>query len=199
MNSNLSNAMQSFLQYRRISYKVHQNLVSDREKDIPSTNQYPLHEVPSQVHHAISASRTHTILAQPIVPMGTRRSIRTAVGHSLSGIHIRERTIHEGRDARVFIVAWDGDEDPTNPRNWSTVYRAFLTLMVASISFAVGAASSADAAILPQYATYFGVSDVVASLAIGRSLSSTSSLCINRDRYLSRRLCYWFTVCRAIF
>lgn len=190
--------MQSFLQYREIGHRVHRSLVGDGEKDTSSTGQNLLHELPSPVYHNASAFRTHTVIAQYITPVETHRSSRPGIGHSLEGIHIRERTTYEGRDGKVFIVVWDNEEDPTNPRNWSIFYRLLLTLMVASISFAVGAASSADAAILPQYASYFGVSDVVASLAIGKSFSRTFDSGIYQDyRYLPRRLCFWFTVRRS--
>jgi len=43
---------------------------------------------------------------------------------------------------------------------------------VASLAFAVGAAASADTAILPEAAREFGVSGVVESLSIGTSIST---------------------------
>lgn len=105
----------------------------------------------------------------------TQHTIRTAIAHGLFGIHVRDRASHEGEDGKVFIVTWDDENDPLNPRNWSTAYRVFLTLMVAMIAFAVGAASSADTAVLPQAAKEFGVSDVVESLTIGMFVLPTLS------------------------
>jgi hypothetical protein len=85
----------------------------------------------------------------------------------LTGIHARDRTTREGKGSKVFVVGWEGEDDPLNPRNYSTITRVGLTLVLASISFVVTAASSIDTAIIPQAAAEFGVSEVVESLATG--------------------------------
>ena len=95
-------------------------------------------------------------------------SAQTAFAYDLVGIHLRPRTTIEGAGGQVLVVNWDGEDDPLNPRNWSVIYRIWITIIVAAISFVVGAASSADAAILPQAATDLAVSEVVESLTIGR-------------------------------
>jgi hypothetical protein len=95
----------------------------------------------------------------------TRFSARTALGHALNGIHARDRKTHEGKGSLVFVVNWDGERDPLNPRNISIPTRIWLTLIVSAIAFVMTAASSIDTAILPQASAEFGVSDVVESLA----------------------------------
>jgi hypothetical protein len=79
----------------------------------------------------------------------TRHSQRTALGYALEGIHPQDRTTHEGKGSKVFVVGWDGNNDPLNPRNRSTISRVLTTLIVSIIGFIVIAASSIDTAVLP--------------------------------------------------
>lgn len=68
---------------------------------------------------------------------------------------------------RTILVAWDDTSHDMNPRNWSSFKRAGCTLLVAAVCFVCMCASSIDAAIAPQAAKEFGVSDVVESMATG--------------------------------
>ncbi|KAI8657011.1 MFS domain-containing protein [Fusarium sp. Ph1] len=90
-----------------------------------------------------------------------------ALARSMAGIHLRDVSTYRGLSGPIFIVSWDGPDDPLNPRNWSVIKRVMVTLQVGLISTAVGAASGIDATALPQAAKEFGVSDVVESLATG--------------------------------
>lgn len=149
------------------------------EKDHEKANHRPAYlptvsEVPAQVRQDASLSSCTSsfedespVELDRIATARTQHSLRTALGHALSGIHARERTTHEGKGEKVFVVDWEGEGDPLNPRNWSVGYRACITLIVSWIGFVVGAASSADSAILPQAAAEFGVSEVVESMALG--------------------------------
>jgi len=50
----------------------------------------------------------------------TRRSEGTALGISLTGINVRDRTTDEGkRGDQVFVVGYEGDNDLLNPHNWN--------------------------------------------------------------------------------
>ncbi|KAL1306825.1 hypothetical protein AAFC00_005481 [Neodothiora populina] len=95
----------------------------------------------------------------------THFSERTALGYSLTGVNARMRATHETEAGHVFIVEWEGPNDPMKPHNWSFGLRLWSTTVVGAVAFAGTAASSIDAAVLPQYAAYWGVSDVAASLA----------------------------------
>ncbi|KAI9837023.1 MAG: hypothetical protein M1819_000672 [Sarea resinae] len=53
----------------------------------------------------------------------TRNSFGTALGNTLTGIDVRDRTTHEGQSGKVFVVGYHGDEDSLNPHNWSTFVR----------------------------------------------------------------------------
>lgn len=166
--------MQSIIQYRRIGLAVRKQVQRDHEKannPIGSSPQIP--EVPEKAQSRRSSTSSDNDPLQldrigSVATVRTQHSLRTALGHALHGIHARDRMTHEGgKGGKVFVVGWEGENDPLNPRNWSTAYRASITLSVSFIAFVVSAASSADTAILPQAAAEFGVSDVVEAMAIG--------------------------------
>ncbi|KZF22777.1 MFS general substrate transporter [Xylona heveae TC161] len=104
---------------------------------------------------------------QPTSELG---SSITCISGYLTGIHARDRTPDEGGEGKVFVVGWEGDNDPLKPHNWSIPRRVAATLVVSCIAIAVTAASSIDSAVLPQSAAEFGVSDVAGSLATGMFL-----------------------------
>lgn len=108
--------------------------------------------------------------AYRIATAATQYTARAALGHSLTGIHARDRRTHEGKGEQVFVVGWEGPEDPLNPRNWPTARRISCTLQISLIAAAVGAASGIDATVLPQAARSLGVSEVAESLATGMYL-----------------------------
>lgn len=105
------------------------------------------------------------IPADRIPTTATQYTARAALGHSMTGVHARDRQTHEGKGEKVFVVGWEGPEDPLNPRNWSTSKRVSCTLQISLIAAAVGAASGIDATVLPQAAVSLGVSEVAESLA----------------------------------
>lgn len=113
---------------------------------------YPVEDNANNIMVRIPTHRTHF-------------SERTALGYSLTGVDARMRQTNESEVGHVFVVEWEGPEDPLKPHNWSHGSRIWATLVVSFIAFAGTAASSIDAAVLPQYAAYFGVSEVAGSLA----------------------------------
>lgn len=178
--------MQSFLQYRKYGLAVEQQLRQDQEKAVTWAEKAGQPSQPAHVltHAALAAvqppptsvpdSASEDGIDSEILGPGqadimartrTRFSARTALGHALNGIHARDRKTHEGKGSLVFVVNWDGERDPLNPRNISIPTRIWLTLIVSAIAFVMTAASSIDTAILPQASAEFGVSDVVESLA----------------------------------
>lgn len=64
----------------------------------------------------------------------------------------------------VVVVEWDGEDDPLNPRNWSSGRKFRATVIIGLIAFLVAAIAPIDASVLPQAARDFGVSNVVESL-----------------------------------
>ncbi|CZR54256.1 related to mfs-multidrug-resistance transporter [Phialocephala subalpina] len=174
--------MQSFIQYRRIGLQVRSQFQRDQEKAKVDSSQR--HRVAQDLAHGDSAALASSSCTSSadeddkesertdnLTIFRTQHSLRTTLAHSLIGIHARERTTNEGEGGKVFVVDWEGDNDPSNPRNWSIAYRMLTTLIITCIALVVGAAASADTAILPQAATDFGVSDMVESMAIGLFLA----------------------------
>lgn len=94
----------------------------------------------------------------------THYSERTALGYSMTGINARARRTNESEAGHVFVVDWEGPNDPLKPHNWPTTRRVRATVIVALVAAAGTAASSIDASVLPQYSEYWGVSEVAGTL-----------------------------------
>ncbi|GME34448.1 Major facilitator superfamily [Neofusicoccum parvum] len=136
---------------------------------------------PGRSHDSSNSSSSNLSTSQGIEPAAvdrvhtqatvrTQYSARAALGHSLTGIHARDRRTHEGKGEQVFVVGWEGESDPLNPRNWPLPKRIGTTLQISAIAVSVCAASSIDATILPQAAAELGVSEVAETLATGMFL-----------------------------
>lgn len=95
----------------------------------------------------------------------THYSERTALGYSMTGINARARKTNESEQGHVFVVDWEGPNDPLKPHNWPMALRVRATVIVALVAVAGTAASSIDAAVLPQYSEYWHVSEVAGTLA----------------------------------
>ena len=105
---------------------------------------------------------------QTLSRASTQGTHGTALGVALTGIDVRDRTTKEGKEGggnQVFVVDYEGPNDPMNPHNWSYLARWMATFAVSSVAFIVGFASSIDSAALMQAEKTFGVSDVTESLA----------------------------------
>jgi hypothetical protein len=109
----------------------------------------------------------------------THKSHGAALGLALTGIDARDRTTNEGGTGKVFVVGYEGENDPLNPHNWSYASRLFATSLIAGIAFVVGFASAIDSSALRPAAEDFGVSQVTESLATG-----SDAVHCSRDRSL---------------
>ncbi|KAH8767432.1 major facilitator superfamily transporter [Diaporthe sp. PMI_573] len=133
----------------------------------PSAESIPRPSLSSSSTNSDQASDQLSNTAQRVPTAATQYTARAALGHSLTGVHARDRRTHEGKGSKVFVVGWEGPDDPLNPRNWTYARRVSCTLQISLIAAAVGAASGIDATVLPQAATSLGVSEVAESLATG--------------------------------
>lgn len=93
-----------------------------------------------------------------------------SIARQLSGVEVRDRTPAEGGEGLVFVVRWNGPEDPLCPYKWGLSRRLVATGMTALLAAAVTATSSIEAAVQPQAADYFHVSDTAAALTTGGSI-----------------------------
>ncbi|KKK13082.1 hypothetical protein P175DRAFT_0469214 [Aspergillus ochraceoroseus IBT 24754] len=174
--------MQSFLQYRHAGRAAQAQIDRDAEKlrhgqpgeKSPAGSSFPNPE-PSigsgspmpddNIEEGITnIERSHTI--ETVI---TRYSEGTALGHALTGIRVQDvhNHSHVGRSGRVFVVNWEGPNDPLNPHNWSIGRRIGVTLQISMIGLFVTGASGIDATVLPQAAKALHVSEVAESLATG--------------------------------
>ncbi|CAD0113425.1 unnamed protein product [Aureobasidium uvarum] len=144
-------------------------IVEDEMEDsYPQTdNQNELNRIhTSRSHHAtLARTKSENADLSRIPTHRTHYSERTALGYSMTGINARLRATNESENGHVFVVEWEGSHDPLKPQNWSTTKRMWATVVVSLVALAGTAASSIDAAVLPQYADYFHVSEVAGSLA----------------------------------
>ena len=117
----------------------------------------------------------------------TTQSFGMRMGHAMTGIEVRQlptaltktRTRRSWKEKgnkkdekkeekeTVFVVGYESENDPLNPHKWSLTTRVSATILIASIGFVVGFASSVDSAALVQASEEFGVSEVTESLATG--------------------------------
>lgn len=161
---------------------LEQSQAADPEKAEEQVRHQPSIESPGKIptsrrssaSASASSSASHTsddpsaIAAHRVATAGTQHTTGAALGHSLTGIHARDRHTHEGdKGSQVFIVGWQGADDPLHPRNWALSRRISCTLQISLIAAGVGAASGIDATMLPQAAADLGVSKVAESLDTG--------------------------------
>lgn len=117
---------------------------------------------------------------RPSLSRTSTRSIRTVgtrLGLTLTGINVRDRTTNDGGDknSRVFVVGYEGPDDPMNPQNWSRARKTVVTIGIAAVGFIVGVASSIDSSAVREAAAEFGVSEVVESMATGERFLAKGS------------------------
>lgn len=171
--------MQSYLQYRRLGDSVraqldHANTQRNANSTVKRDSTSSSSSGSDSVNSTESANQsTHEDdAAVPSNPESlekskTQCSEKTALAPSFGGVDIQKQLGSMNQPADLFIVGWDGKDDPQNPMNYSFSSRLIATLLVSALAFVVGAASSIDSAVLPQNAAAFGVSDVVGSLVTG--------------------------------
>lgn len=169
--------MQSYLEYRRLGQNVHKQIRDEESRTArigrrAETSTPPL-ETPntSEGDDEKEKSKELPDADAPLEEVETpQQEDPNEIGYQLDGIDARDRTTREGKGEKVFVVGWNGDDDPDNPHNWSQSKKARVVLTVGLLAFAVTLASSIDSGVIPQAAKEFGVSEVVESLATGNFL-----------------------------
>lgn len=173
--------MQSLFQYRRAAASALAQIDRDVEKArgnlIPDAEREGEVQRPSGEERNKDSTRDFSILNEDTseiqeYPVPTNDAIQkchsagVALSQVLTGIHVRDHDAR-GHGEKIFVVDWQGPDDPLNPQNWSLGRRIGVTLQISIIAVFVGAASGIDAAVLPQAAASLGVSQVAESLATG--------------------------------
>ncbi|KAJ7660023.1 major facilitator superfamily domain-containing protein [Mycena rosella] len=65
-----------------------------------------------------------------------------------------------------YLVGWDGDSDPENPRNWSFRKRAFVAFNISFLTFSIYIGSAIYTSSIPGLMTEFNVSLTTATLGL---------------------------------
>lgn len=134
---------------------------TDAAGAVPPSTQKPLSTLPS-IPAGRSLSRTTTKSQQSVGSSGTMLVYKI-------GIDVRDQTSQEGEEKadKVFVVGFEGPDDPLNPHNWPLWSRWLGMAPIVLIGAIVGFASSIDASVIPNAAAEFHVSNVAESLATG--------------------------------
>ncbi|PTB64678.1 MFS general substrate transporter [Trichoderma citrinoviride] len=133
----------------------------------PHTNQ----AAPNDIEASSPSSPNTTDLEDDSPPLDHSLSrIGTNLAVALTGIvHKQHPSSTDG--GKVFVVGFEGPNDPLSPRNWSLTKRMLCTLNVGIIALVVGMAASIDSAVIQRAAEDFGVSEVAEALATGLFLA----------------------------
>lgn len=171
--------MEAFRQYTSLGKRLEAQL--HRTRATNNTTTPTPNEAPADVDLEATSSSSTDIedneaqLDRPLSKIGTN------LAAALTGISHRDHP--SSSDTKVFVVGFEGPNDPLNPRNWSLTKRVFCTLNVGIIALVVGMAASIDSAVISRAAQEFGVSEVAEALATG--LVS----CHNIESKLNYRFC----------
>ncbi|KAJ5594128.1 uncharacterized protein N7459_000336 [Penicillium hispanicum] len=164
--------MQSYLQYRRLGNAVRKQLAdteTQRNAAPPVKEVEPV--TPASDTQSASSDQIHQQASEsyhgPAERSQTRASEKTSLAHALAGVDIQKSSEPTNQSSHLFLVGWDGANDPQNPKNYKFSSRLTVTLLVSALAWIVGAASSINSGVLPQNTAAFNVSDVVGSLVTG--------------------------------
>jgi hypothetical protein len=155
--------MQSFRQYSSLGKRLEAQLHRTRTANhaIPSTTDVQPADVDLEAPSSGSTDveDDESQLERPLSRIGTN------LAAALTGISKREHP--DANNKNIFVVGFEGPNDPLNPRNWPLTKRIFCTLNVGIIALVVGMAASIDSAVIARAAEDFGVSQVAEALATG--------------------------------
>lgn len=155
--------MQSFRQYSSLGKRLEAQLYRTRTANhtIPSTTEVQPADVDLEAPSSGSTDVEDDAsqLERPLSKIGTN------LAAALTGITKQQHP--DANDKNVFVVSFEGPNDPLNPRNWSLTKRVFCTFNVGMIALVVGMAASIDSAVIARAAKDFGVSQVAEALATG--------------------------------
>ncbi|KAA8645083.1 uncharacterized protein ATNIH1004_009295 [Aspergillus tanneri] len=157
--------MQSYLQYRRLQHAVNRQLESRPRQlewpiGVPQTD-----DLETPTTDSLNGETDQKRLGDPEKALSENVAQEII---SLEGVQAMKLSDVIGSQPRhLFVVGWEGKDDALSPRNFSLFKRMIATLLVSILSFAVGAASSINAAVLPQSSKTFNVSEIAGSLVTG--------------------------------
>lgn len=160
--------MQSILQINRLRRQAERAIhCAEDKRSCPNFEHGPSTE---DKHDDIETRETQETQTPDSGPV---RSVDQPIASFIPGVEVRQRSVaetvgdHDGQGGLVFIVRWEGPDDPMNPMNWPLSRRAVATALVSLLAFCISAASSADAPVTRQSSVAYHVSQVPGSLTTG--------------------------------
>lgn len=99
----------------------HAALESEETEEQSGGGYEPIRATPSGREGSIAGEEAEHMSRASTVP--TKRSMGTALGTTLTGIAVRDRSTKEGGEGKVFVVGYEGENDSMNPHNWSRATR----------------------------------------------------------------------------
>jgi hypothetical protein len=163
--------MQSYLQFRRLGHAVHRQLDNAPERGTASSVKNASTDEAATPGSGRVSQDLNEPAVNPLSQKPTQYSDKIALGKSLAGIDIQKQIDTSAPDSYLFIVDWEDENDPLNPRNFSYARRMTATLLVTALAFIVGSASAIESGVLPQITETYHVSEVVGSLVTGNMIS----------------------------
>ncbi|KAJ5357580.1 hypothetical protein N7541_004738 [Penicillium brevicompactum] len=160
--------MQSYLQFRRLGHVVDRQLENAPEHGATSSmKKAPVDDAAPSVLSRRASHDAANPAPSPLSQKPSQYSEKSGLAQSLAGIDVQKQLDSSNPNSHVFVVGWESDDDPLNPRNFSYTRRMVATLLVTALAFIVGAASAIESGVLPQITETYGVSEVVGSLVTG--------------------------------
>lgn len=160
--------MQSYLQFRRLGHVVDRQLENAPEHGATSSmKKAPVDDAAPSVLSSRASHDAANPAPSPLSQKPSQYSEKSGLAQSLAGIDIQKQLDSSNPNSHVFVVGWESEDDPLNPRNFSYTRRMVATLLVTALAFIVGAASAIESGVLPQITETYGVSEVVGSLVTG--------------------------------
>ncbi|OJI88169.1 hypothetical protein ASPTUDRAFT_135621 [Aspergillus tubingensis CBS 134.48] len=168
--------MQSLLQYRRLRRHLHESIKIHGPAAAGDPGSQPSGDILEDFEDAqfdrqlitnYSRTTAPTSSYSPVSPQGVPGVVlQNGQRVTVPGVSVHSATDIGHTDGKaIFIVGFDGPDDPFNPKNWP-VRQKWTTLgIVGTIGFLVGWASSIDSGVIKQGEEAFRVSEVTESLA----------------------------------
>ena len=101
------------------------NSTEEKEREGDCQSYVPIQAAPTSTRASRGEEAPEDMSRAMTVP--TSKSVGTALGTTLTGIDVRDRSTKEGGDGKVFVVGYEGEDDMMNPHNWSFLTRIAAT------------------------------------------------------------------------
>jgi hypothetical protein len=149
--------MQSILQYRRLRQEIQDDLARARQDEQSSrtsiSTSMPSFETNANKAADVEAGVTEKPAMLPDTPL--------VPGVTVSHPHGVDGDV-------VFVVGWKGNNDPSNPQNWSLLRKCVVMITCCIVAIAMTIPSSVEGATQGAFDARFRVNDMAGSMTTGK-------------------------------